>query len=153
MKLIDRIDRQILIKPKRRYVTVEYDALYWGILELSSDAVEAIYNFAKTLPLQRSSMHLFSGRSIAIDVLKAHEQELADFIRAVARSEFSDILDQFDASLMREYRKQTIKKPKCPGLCICYSGLMHDPFKSVALSPGNLSLIFKEIQFARRGLG
>jgi hypothetical protein len=65
MKIIDRIDRKILIKPKRKYVTVEYDALYWGILELSSDAVEAIYNFAKTLPLQRSSMHAFGGRFIA----------------------------------------------------------------------------------------
>jgi hypothetical protein len=130
MKLIDRIDRQILIKPKRKYVTVEYDALYWGTLELSSDAVEAIYNFAKTLPLQRTSMHLFSGRSIAIDVLKGREQELADFIRAVARNEFSDILDQGDASLMGEYRKQTIKEPKCPGFCTCYSALMNDPFKS-----------------------
>jgi hypothetical protein len=76
MKIIDRIDRQILIKPKRRYVTVEYDALYWGILELSSDAVEAIYNFAKTLPLQRNSMHAFGGRFIAIDVSKATNRSL-----------------------------------------------------------------------------
>lgn len=134
MKICDRIDKQIKIIYKTKYATVKYDVFDYSMLGLSRESVEKIYNFVKTLPLQRSSMFAFSSRFIDIDVLKGHEYELADFIRAVARAEFSDMLDQDDVRLMKEYHESEIasgqeKMSKCPCFSASYDALMQMQFE------------------------
>jgi len=131
MKIRNRIDRQIRVEPKIKYVTVKYDVLAWGILELSPGSVEKIYNFVKTLPLKRSSTYAFGGTVIGVEVRKGHEQKLANFIRDVARSEFSEILDQDDVVLMKKYREDfcLTRKSKCPNFVFAsYSAFMNSPF-------------------------
>ena len=136
MKIIDRIDKQIRIIPKIKYVRVDYDIMDWEIIEMGAGAVEKIYNYVKTLPLKRSGTFTFSGQWISVYVHKGYERKLVDFIRDVARNEFSDILDQDDVRLMREYHESEIrgcvhgeiKVSKCPGFSASYNAVIQLPF-------------------------